>query len=160
MPETMLVIGVGNPLARDEGVGIRAVERLRERDLPTGVRVLDAGTDLLAVLPQMSRADRVVLLDAVRAGGEPGTIYRLTLDDLLAKAIHEPEWRSAHDLSLVSAVRLAESTGQVLPPTVLLGVEPAEVALGEGLTPPVEAALEPLVEKVLAELNARPPDRV
>jgi len=160
MPETILVIGVGNPLARDEGVGIRAVERLRDRDLPAGVRVLDAGTDFLAVLPQMADADRAILLDAVRAGGEPGTIYRLTLEDLLARATNEPEWRSAHDLSLVSAVRLAESTGQRLPPTVLLGVEPAEVALGEGLTPPVEAALDALLEKVLAEVNAGGPKTV
>ncbi|MFO8014151.1 MAG: hydrogenase maturation protease [Phycisphaerae bacterium] len=154
MPETILIIGVGNPLARDEGVGIRAVERLREHTLPPGVRVLDAGTDLLAVLPEMSRADRAVLLDAVRAGGEAGTLYRLTLEDLLAKATNEPEWRSAHDLSVVSAVRLAESTGTALPPTVVFGVEPGEVALGEGLTPPVEAALDTLVEKVLAEVNA------
>jgi hydrogenase maturation protease len=154
MPETILIIGVGNPLARDEGVGIRGVERLRQRTLPPGVRVLDAGTDLLAALPEMSQADRVVLLDAVRASGEPGTIYRLPLEDLLAKATNEPEWRSAHDLSVVSAVRLAEATGQAIPPTVVLGVEPAEVALGEGLTPPVEAALDTLVEKVLAEVNA------
>jgi len=152
MAETILVIGVGNPLARDEGVGIRAVERLRERTLPPGVGVLDAGTDLLAALPEMGRADRAILVDAVRAGGEPGTIYRLTLDDLLAKAKAEAEWRSAHELSVVSAVRLAESTGQALPPTVLVGVEPGEVALGEGLTPPVEAALDTLVEKVLAEV--------
>ena len=154
MPETTLVIGVGNPLARDEGVGVRAVERLRACTLPAGVRVLDAGTDLLAVLPQMSRADRVVLVDAVRAGGEPGTIYRVTLEDLLAKAKAEPRWRLAHDLSVVSAIRLAEATGTSLPPTVLIGVEPGEVALGEGLTPPVEAALDPLIEKVLAEVNS------
>jgi len=160
MPETILVIGVGNPLARDEGVGIRAVERLRARDLPPGVRVLDAGTDLLAVLPEMGDADRAILLDAVRAGGEPGTIYRLTLEDLLAHARNEPEWRSAHDLSVVSAIRLAELTGRRLPPTVLLGVEPAEVALGEGLTPPVEAALDTLLEKVLAEVNAAGPKPV
>jgi hydrogenase maturation protease len=160
MPETVLIIGVGNPLARDEGVGIRAVERLRERTLPPGVQVLDAGTDLLSALPAMGEADRVVLLDAVRAGGRPGAIYRLTRDDLLARSTNEPEWRSAHDLSVVSALRLAESTGQAMPPMVVFGVEPAEVALGEGLTPPVEAALDTLVEKVLAEVNASGPGRV
>jgi hydrogenase maturation protease len=78
----------------------------------------------------------------------------------MAKATNEPEWRSAHDLSVVSALRLAASTGQALPPTVVFGVEPGEVALGEGLTPPVEAALDTLVEKVLAEVNAGGPGRV
>jgi len=154
MAETILVVGVGNPLVRDEGVGIRALERLGSRRLPTSVRLIDAGTDLLAVLPQLAEADRVILIDAVRAGGEPGSIYRLTREDLLAKAKTEPEWRSAHDLSVVAALRLAESTGLRLPPMVVFGVEPAEVALGEALTPAVEAALEPLVEKVLAEVNA------
>jgi len=152
MADTILVIGVGNPLAHDEGVGIRALERLRRRSLPAGVRVIDAGTDLLAVIPQLAEADRAILIDAVRAGGSPGSIYRLTLEEFLGCAASEPAWRSAHDLSVVSAVRLAEAAGTRLPPTVLFGVEPAEVALGEGLTPPVEAALDTLVEKVLAEL--------
>jgi hydrogenase maturation protease len=154
MPETVLIVGVGNPLARDEGAGIAAVARLREGPLPPGVRVIDAGTDLLAALPEMAKADRALLVDAVRAGGPPGTIYRLTLDELLEKAKAEAAWRSAHDLSVVSAVRLARDAGIALPPTVVLGVEPGEVALGEGLTPAVEAALGPLVEKILAEVNA------
>ncbi|MBL7140463.1 MAG: hydrogenase maturation protease [Planctomycetes bacterium] len=153
MAKTTLIVGVGNPLARDEGVGIRAVERLREADLPAGVRVLDAGTDLLAVMPQLAAADRVVLIDAVRAGRTPGTIYRLTLDDLLARAKAGPEWRSAHDLTLPAAVRLAQATGTRLPPTVVFGVEPKEVALGEGLTAEVEAVLPALIEKVLAEVR-------
>jgi len=154
MPERILVVGVGNPLVRDEGAGIAAVQRLGARDLPENVVLLDAGTDLLAVIPELAEADRVILIDAVRAGGEPGTIYRLTLDDLLSKAKTEPEWRSAHDLSVVSAVRLARDAGIALPPTVLIGVEPGEVALGEGLTPAVEAALDRLLEKVLEEMNA------
>jgi len=151
MSKVVLIVGVGNPLARDEGVGIRAVERLRETDLPAGVRVLDAGTDLLAVIPQLAEADRVILIDAVRAGRPPGTIYRMTLEDLLARAKDGPEWRSAHDLTLPAAVRLAQAAGVTLPPTVVFGVEPKEVALGEGLTPEVEAVLPALVEKVLAE---------
>jgi len=153
MPTTILIVGVGNPLARDEGVGIRAVERLREADLPAGVRVLDAGTDLLAAIPRLAEADRVVLIDAVRAGRSPGAIYRMTLEDLLARAKDEPEWRSAHDLTVPAAVRLAQAAGVTLPPTVVFGVEPADVALGEGLTPEVEAALPALIEKVLAEVN-------
>ncbi len=155
MSETVLVVGVGNPLARDEGVGIGALQRLRARGLPAHVRTLDAGTDLLAVMPDLARADRVILIDAVRAGGEPGTIYRLRLEDLLDAARPEGPWRSAHDVSVVSAVRLAEAAGQALPPTVVFGVEPGEVALGEGLTPAVEAALDTLGEKVLAEVNTR-----
>jgi len=153
MPTTTLIVGVGNPLARDEGVGIRAVQGLRDADLPAGVRVLDAGTDLLAVVPQLAEADRVILIDAVRAGRTPGSIYRMTLDELLARAKDGPDWQSAHALTLPAAVRLAQAAGITLPPTVVFGVEPKEVALGEGLTAEVEAVLPALLEKVLAEVR-------
>ncbi len=153
MAGKVLVIGVGNPLARDEGVGIRVIERLHRRRLPAGVEVVDAGTDLVGVLPRMAEARRCVLVDAVRAGGRPGEVHRLALEEVLERAGAEAPWRSAHDLSVVGALRLARETGLRLPPTVLVGVEPAEVALGEGLTPAVEAAVESAVEAVLAELN-------
>ncbi|HUU93300.1 MAG TPA: hydrogenase maturation protease [Phycisphaerae bacterium] len=149
----MVIVGVGNPLARDEGLGPRAIERLARCRLPEAVEVIDAGTDLLAVIGEVAGAERVILIDAVQAGAEPGTIHRFTLDALLAKAGDEPEWRSAHDLTVVGAVRLAEAAGIRLPPTVVFGVEPGEVALGEGLTPAVEAALDGLIETVLAEIG-------
>jgi len=154
MGSRVVIVGVGNPLARDEGLGPRAIERLARRDLPAAVEVIDAGTDLLAVIGDLEGAERVILIDAVQTGAEPGTIHRFTLEELLEKAADEPEWRSAHDLTVVGAVRLAEATGTRLPPTVVFGVEPGEVALGEGLTPAVEAALDGLIETVLAEIGA------
>ena len=154
MGSRVVIVGVGNPLARDEGLGPRAIERLARRDLPEAVEVIDAGTDLLAVIGDLEGAERVILIDAVQTGAEPGTIHRFTLEELLEKAADEPEWRSAHDLTVVGAVRLAEAAGIRLPPTVVFGVEPGEVALGEGLTPAVEAALDGLIETVLAEIGA------
>lgn len=154
MGSRVVIVGVGNPLARDEGLGPQAIERLARLDLPEAVEVIDAGTDLLAVIGDLEGAERVILIDAVQAGAEPGTIHRFTLEALLEKAADEPEWRSAHDLTVVGAVRLAEAAGIRLPPTVVFGVEPGEVALGEGLTPAVEAALDGLIETVLAEIGA------
>jgi len=154
MGSRVVIVGVGNPLARDEGLGPQAIERLARRDLPQAVEVIDAGTDLLAVIGDLEGAERVILIDAVQAGAEPGTIHRFTLEALLEKAADESEWRSAHDLTVVGAVRLAEAAGIRLPPTVVFGVEPGEVALGEGLTPAVEAALDGLIETVLAEIGA------
>jgi len=155
MGSRVVIVGVGNPLARDEGLGPRAIALLAERCLPDGVEAIDAGTDLLAAIGDLEGAERVILIDAVRTGHEPGTIHRFTLDDLLEKAADGAEWRSAHDLTVVAAVRLAEAAGTRLPPTVVVGVEPGQVALGEGLTPPVEAALDRLIETVLAEIGQR-----
>ncbi len=154
MGSRTVIVGVGNPLARDEGIGPRAIEVLQRRGLPEDVDAIDAGTDLLAVIPELEAAERVILIDAVQAGREPGTVHRFTLDELLEKAADAPEWRSAHDLTVVTAVRLAQMTGTRLPPTIVFGVEAGEVALGEGLTSAVEAALDGLIETVLAEVGA------
>jgi hydrogenase maturation protease len=160
MPPQVVVVGVGNPLARDEGLGLRAIELLQARGLPAGARAIDAGTDLLALLPDLADAARLILIDAMQAGGPPGTVYRMTLDELLDRAAGEADWASAHDLTLVGSIRLARGAGMRLPPAVIFGVEPAEVALGEGLSPAVEAALDGLIDAVLAEVRqASPPPR-
>ena len=153
MGSRTVIVGVGNPLARDEGLGPRAIEVLQRRGLPEDVDAIDAGTDLLAVIPELQAAERVILIDAIQAGREPGTVHRFTLEALLEKAADVPEWRSAHGLTVVPAVRLAEMTGTRLPPIIVFGVEPGEVALGEGLTAAVEAALDGLIETVLAEVG-------
>ena len=154
MKPQVLIVGVGNPLARDEGLGPRAIALLVARGLPAGVAAIDAGTALLAAIPELAEARRVILIDAVQAGGRPGAVYRFTLEELLARSPDSAAWGSAHGLTGVAAVRLAQATGTPLPPTVLFGVEPAEVALGEGLTPAVEAALDTLLERVLAETRS------
>lgn len=151
MSPRVVILGLGNPLARDEGLGPRAVERLEARGLPEGVLAIDAGTDLLAVLGEAAGAGRLILIDAMQAGGAPGTVYRLTLDELLDRAAAAPDWASAHALTLVGTIRLARKVKMNLPPAVVFGVEPGEVAFGEGLSPAVEAALGPLLDAVLAE---------
>ncbi|MBE3069223.1 MAG: hydrogenase maturation protease [Planctomycetes bacterium] len=154
MAPRVVILGLGNPLARDEGLGPRAVERLMARGLPEGVLAIDAGTDFLAVLGEVAGAERLILIDAMQAGGAPGTLYRRTLDELLDCAAAAPDWASAHALTLVGTIRLARQVGMNLPPAVVFGVEPGEVAFGEGLTPAVEAALGPLLDVVLAEATA------
>jgi len=153
--KSVWVVGVGNPLARDEGVGPVAVERLRAEPLPARVALLDAGTDLLAAMMEFAHAACVILIDAMRAGGAPGTIYRLTLEELeeRAKAGASPGAPgSAHGLGVVEAVGLARAAGMRVPPTVVFGVEPGEVAFGEGLSPAVEAAMQRLVAVVREEI--------
>ena len=151
MAPRVVILGLGNPLARDEGLGPRAVERLMARGLPEGVTAIDAGTDLLAVLGEVAGAERLILIDAIQAGGQPGALYRRTLDELLDCAAAEPDWASAHALTLVGSIRLARKAKMSLPPAVVFGIEPGDVAFGEGLSPAVEAALGPLLDAVLAE---------
>jgi len=150
--EVVWVVGVGNTLARDEGVGPVAVERLKAEPLPARVVLLDAGTDLLAAMTEFADAGHVILIDAMCAGGAPGTIYRLTLEELEERAKAGTSNLSAHGLGVVEAVGLARVVGMRVPPTVVFGVEPGEVTLGEGLSPPVEAAMKRLIAAVRQEI--------
>ena len=150
--EAVWVVGVGNLLARDEGIGPAAVERLKAEPLPARVALLDAGTDLVAAMMEFADAGHVILIDAMRAGGAPGTIYRLTLEELEGRAKAGASDLSAHGLGVVEAVGLARAVGMRVPPTVVFGVEPGEVAFGEGLSPAVEAAMQRLVAAVRREI--------
>jgi len=158
MPDTgnagdaVWVVGVGNPLARDEGVGPAAVERLKRESLPAGTRLLDAGTDFLAAMTEFAGAGHVILIDAMRAGGTPGTLYRMMLEELEERASRAGLQLSGHGFDLLQAVALARAAGLRIPPTVVFGVEPGEVAFGEGLSPAVEAAMPELAAAVRREI--------
>lgn len=147
------IIGVGNPLMGDDGLGIVAAERLAALDWPPGVEVLDGGTGGLTLLDLFSAARALILLDAVAMGAEPGTLRRFTAEEL-ARLPAEAPGLSLHGGGLAEVLALARELGS-LPPLVLFGVEPARVEPGIGLSLPVAAAVEALLAAVRAEV-ARP----
>ncbi len=147
----VLVLGLGNLLLRDEGLGVRAVERLQKAyRFPPQVRLLDGGTLGLELLPYLEEAERVLVLDAVAAEGPPGTLVRLDGGDLpgfLARKV------SPHQVGLSDLLAVARLRGTLPEEVVLLGMVPARLDAGLELSPPVEAALPQLVEAALAELR-------
>jgi len=155
MSVRIVVIGVGNLLAGDDGLGPRAIDRLQTL-VPAGVECIDAATDLGSVLPEVASASRLIIVDAIRAGGQPGTIYRMTLDELLDRSRDRPMQLSMHDMGLAEAVGIARMTGVRLPPTIILGMEPTRVGLGTELSPVVQGRLDDLVARVIEEIG-RPP---
>ena len=148
---TTLVLGLGNILLGDEGVGIRVVERLQARyDLPDEVQVLDGGTLGLDLLPYVEDADRLLVVDAMELGAEPGTIARLEGKEVPAYLGVKV---SPHQVGLADLMAVTRLRGQFPSELVLWGVQPAVIAVGIDLSPVVEAQVEPLVEKVVAELQ-------
>ncbi len=155
-PRRVLIAGMGSVLRQDDGFGVAVVQRLLAewRPLPPGVTLLDAGTGGIAVVQELLDGyDALIVIDAVRRGGEPGTLYLLEpeVDDLR-------EWTDAERRAFLADTHytqpskvfvLARALG-VLPPFVrLLGCEPAEVDEMEvGLTQRVEQAVELAVERV------------
>jgi hydrogenase maturation protease len=148
---TTLVLGLGNPLLGDEGVGLRALQALSSAaDFPPSIELLDGGTAGLSLVPRLRSADRVLVLDAVSAGKPPGTVVRLDGAELGREGFGKI---SPHQLGLsdiLSASRLSGGPEEI----VILGVEPASLSLGVGLSPPVERAIGTLVAAALRQLRA------
>ena len=137
----IVIAGMGNLLMRDDGVGVHVVRALEDNP-PPGVRVIDVGTAILHALPLLEDADRVLLIDAVRAGGRPGSVYFLDTSDVALR----DRASSVHSWGLLEALKLM---GRGPAPEIhVLGVEPAQVDYGMELSPAVEAALNDVVNMV------------
>jgi hydrogenase maturation protease len=150
--DRIVILGVGNILLRDEGVGVRVVERL-EKDFtfPENVRIVDGGTQGLWLMSTIQESDHLIVVDAVLGRGEPGTLYRLEKDDL-PKGLRAKQ--SAHDSDLVEALNLCELLGSGPKSVTVIGIEPENIQpYGLELTEKVAAKVDELVEKVLQELR-------
>lgn len=147
-----LVVGVGSPLMADDGVGVVAVERLRQAlGEVDGVAFLDGGTWGMQLLPEIEEAERLLLLDAIHGGVPPGTVVRLSKEELPRLLYHKV---SPHQIDLREVFALAELRGTFPDQAVALGVEPAMIELREGLSPAVESALPKLLRAAVAQLEA------
>lgn len=136
----------------DDGVGVRVVQYLASHYVfPEGVTVLDGGTLGLDLLPFLEGLEHLLIIDAMATGGPPGTITRLTGDEI---PIAFESKLSPHQMGLKDLLAVSILQGHVTPDTVLLGVQPEAIELGVDLTPAVEAKLQTLVEMSLCELEA------
>jgi hydrogenase maturation protease len=147
----IIILGVGNLLFTDEGVGIRVAEALQDRyEFPQNVRVVDGGTLGLNLLGVISEADHLIVVDAVRQGGEPGSLYRLSEEEI-PKRIRAKN--SLHQVEFLEALTCCQALDKV-PETVIVGVEPEDITtMSLVLTPTVGSRVDKLVEAVLKELT-------
>lgn len=142
-----LVLGVGNLLLADEGVGVHAAQVLQQEDCPQGVEILDVGTAILDALPALEAAERIIVLDAMKGGGKPGSIYRVPL--LVCRA--SPCIASLHGFDLL---RVLAISGRANPPDALvLGVEPERIEWSMELSEQVSLALPFLVQCARTEMT-------
>jgi len=134
----------------DDGVGVRLAQLLDERyRFPPGVTILDGGTLGLDLLHYLEGKDRLVIVDAMETGGPPGTIVRLTGDEI---PVAFETKLSPHQMGLKDLLAVSRLQGTAPSEMVLFGVQPQCLELGMELSPAVEAGLAPLAEMVLREL--------
>lgn len=149
--QRIAVVGLGNPLMGDDGLGLEALERLRnEWRFDDSVALVDGGTWGLNLLPVLESADHVLVLDAIRTGRPPGTLVML-------EGAQVPRGLSTklspHQIDLREILALAELRGTLPDVIVALGVEPGVVELRQGLSPLVEQRLDQVVAIAIDQLQ-------
>ena len=141
------VLGIGNVLLRDEGVGCHVVHALEGIPLPD-VKIIDGGT-CPDVLQFLEDADKLIIVDAVKGGGTPGQIYRFHLEDI---TLEQKPVLSLHDVRLVDNLMLMKFWHNV-DETVVIGVEPKQVNWGLELSPELQGKMPQIIDTILSELN-------
>lgn len=142
-----VVIGLGNPLMGDDGIGLAALEQLREGS--AGAELVDGGTWGMNLLPVLESAERILLVDAIRTGAPAGTIHELARDQMPAILVHK---LSPHQIDLREVLALGTLRGTLPAELVAIGIEPAEVEMRTALSPVVAAAMPALLERIRVRL--------
>lgn len=148
----ILVLGLGNLLLGDEGLGIRALQELQDRHvLPAAITCLDGGVMGLELLVYLAGATHLLVIDAVMTGQPPGTLVRLEGDEV-PKGLSQKF--SLHEIGLQDLLALNELRGMAKPQLVVWGLVPAVLEPGVGLSGPIAAQLDALVKAVTGELRS------
>jgi hydrogenase maturation protease len=153
--EPYLILGIGNCLLSDDGVGVHAA-RVLQAEPPPGTVVLAAETDFLSALPFLERCAKVLVIDAMDAGQPPGTLYHCRGEELAEAG----QRHSLHELGVVGALEFLD--GGRRPEVHILGVQPGRIEVSLDLSPEVASMLPKVVRaarRIIAEFGlARPTD--
>jgi len=144
------VLGIGNVLLRDDGIGCHVAHALEGIPLPD-VKIIDGGT-CPDVLQFLEDTDKLIIVDAVEGGGTPGQIYRFHLEDI---TLEQKPFLSLHDMRLVDDLMLMQPWHNISE-AVIIGVEPKEINWGLELSPELQEKMPQIIDAILSELNTSP----
>jgi len=147
------ILGVGNTLLKDEGIGVRVVRQLEnDYTFPPGITLIDGGTDGPHLTSLMADFDEIIVIDAVEGGETPGTLYRFTLDQI---SFDIPTHLSIHEMGVLEALKEVRLLGKE-PIVNFIGVEPKDISpWGMELSPVVEEKVPEIITLVMKELSER-----
>ena len=142
-----LVLGLGNTLLGDEGVGVRVVEQLAQLGERPGVEWMDGGTLSFTLAGPIAEADHLIVVDATNLQGKSGDL-QVFLNEEMDHFIGSGKMSSVHEVSLVDLLSITALSADLPSPRALIGIQPLQVDWSESLSPEVEAALPGAVEAV------------
>jgi hydrogenase maturation protease len=143
------IIGCGNLLLGDEGVGVHLIEYLKKQPLPEDIELIDGACGGFDLLPHFDDAQQVVIVDAIKADGKPGDIYKFTPDDFQTDSSPKT---SLHDITLKDLFQIIKKMGP-LPQITIFGVQPKVIEWGMELSEDVAKVLPRLSELVIKEIK-------
>jgi hydrogenase maturation protease len=151
----ILICGLGNQLKHDDGLGPCVIAELEKQTIPEDVCLRDFGTSGFKCALEIGGYERVVFVDAVQTGKEPGQIYRINLpkEDLLDRPSLSSFAFSLHESDLERVLATAALLDSYPGEVIIIGCEPKETTFGIGLSPEVEKAMKRVIELVLAEVQ-------
>jgi hydrogenase maturation protease len=148
----VIVVGIGNRLLGDEGAGLHIIDNLSRIPLPSNVNIIDCGCDLFDLMSSLNKPKKIIIIDAIRAGGKPGEIYRFDYSQL---ATMKEKIHSAHQVTTMEVLRLLKSIYSVLANSeiIVIGVEPKTLELGNNLSQEVEERIADVTRLVIEEIS-------
>jgi hydrogenase maturation protease len=147
MAKDIIVLGLGNPLMSDEGIGVRIVERLQKQASKfPDVEFIDAGTGGMNVLHLIANRKKAIIVDCALMGQLAGTIRKFTPDDV--KSVKQVSHFSLHDVDILKVLELSKQLEECPPEVIIFGVEPAKVELGDTLSPILTARMGEYVDLI------------
>ncbi|NOZ24051.1 MAG: hydrogenase maturation protease [Planctomycetes bacterium] len=153
MPDKKIaVVGVGNVLMGDDGVGPAAIEELKKAGAEDKADLINAGKAFHAVVFDLEKYEKVIIIDAVKGKGSPGTLYHFDLAELRDKDRIDSAGVSVHELSVLKTLLFQEMYQDKFKNVVFIGIQPAKVTWTEGLSDTLKKAMPTLVQTVLKEI--------
>lgn len=145
----ILVLGVGNNIQMDDGIGVHVIEEMKKNLLPENIELYDGGTAGYDLLGIIDGRKKVIVIDAVKGQHPPGTLYKFSPDDIPA----ENSYDSLHQLGIIEALKLAELQNKAPGQTIIIGVEPEKIDWGLTLTSVVKDKIPRIIEMVMDEID-------
>jgi hydrogenase maturation protease len=147
---SIVILGVGNVLLSDEGIGVHVANELMKMELPLEVTVIEGGTDGFRLLNIITETDYLIVVDAVKGGETPGTIYRFGIEDV--RNCPSGFKTSVHQIGILEVLHLSGLFGKT-PETIVIGVEPESLQMGMELSPSVSAKIPVIIKLISKELE-------
>ena len=147
----IIILGVGNELLSDEGIGVHLVKTLqKENFFPPEVEIVEGGTDGFGLINIITDTDRLIVIDSIKGGNEPGTLYKFDIED----APNTPDLfkASVHQIGILEVINLSSLIGKT-PKTTIIGVEPKSISTGMELSTEVKAKIPRVIELIKEEVE-------